>query len=109
MYNEWIQRLEDMKCVSDDPDTQVVCIIELADKSDYFAGANMLPEGFENTPERVARPAKYNYISHAEDVAISYAAKYGYRVYGATAYLNWFPCSRCAAILVNSGIKKIVC
>ena len=45
---------------------------------------------------------------HAEQNAISDAAKRGVSVNNATAYITHYPCINCAKILAASGIKKIV-
>jgi len=45
----------------------------------------------------------------AEKRAISYAARKGIILEGATMYMNeWFPCEVCAKMVVEAGIKKIV-
>lgn len=44
----------------------------------------------------------------AEQVAVSDAAKRGVSLDNSTIYVTYFPCSICAKILVNAGIKKIV-
>ena len=45
---------------------------------------------------------------HAEQNAISQAAKFGISVDGATLYCTMFPCYTCAKMLVNVGIQRIV-
>jgi len=45
---------------------------------------------------------------HAEQNAISQAAKLGVSVNGATVYSHMMPCYVCGKILVNAGIKKFV-
>jgi len=45
---------------------------------------------------------------HAEQNAITDAARRGISVEGATAYLTHFPCIHCAKILASAGIRKIV-
>ena len=45
---------------------------------------------------------------HAEQNAISDAARRGVSVNNATAYITHYPCINCAKILAASGIKKIV-
>tara|TARA_B110000967_G_scaffold198149_1_gene230803 strand:- start:1213 stop:1662 length:450 start_codon:yes stop_codon:yes gene_type:complete len=45
---------------------------------------------------------------HAEQNAISDAARRGVSVDNATAYITHYPCINCAKILAASGIKKIV-
>ncbi|MFH1775970.1 MAG: cytidine/deoxycytidylate deaminase family protein [Candidatus Omnitrophota bacterium] len=45
---------------------------------------------------------------HAEMNALLQAAYYGVRVKGAVVYCTAFPCSICAKMLVNAGVKKIM-
>ena len=45
---------------------------------------------------------------HAEQNAVTQAAYFGVSVNGATIYTTTFPCSMCAKILINAGIKEIV-
>ena len=44
---------------------------------------------------------------HAEQDAISDAARRGVSVNGATAYITHFPCVNCAKILISAGIKSV--
>ncbi len=45
---------------------------------------------------------------HAEQNAVTQAAYFGVSVDGATIYTTTYPCSMCAKILINAGIKEIV-
>lgn len=45
---------------------------------------------------------------HAEQNAICQAAKYGIQIDGATIYTRMEPCSTCAKMIVNAGIKEVV-
>ena len=45
---------------------------------------------------------------HAEQNAVIQAAYFGISIDGATIYTTTFPCSMCAKILINAGIKEIV-
>jgi dCMP deaminase len=45
---------------------------------------------------------------HAEANAIIKAAKYGKSTDGATMYCTHSPCSVCAAMMINAGIKRLV-
>ena len=45
---------------------------------------------------------------HAEQTAVAQAAYFGVSVNGASIYTTTFPCSMCAKILINAGIKEIV-
>jgi dCMP deaminase len=46
---------------------------------------------------------------HAEQNAISQAAKHGTSINGSTLYIMMTPCRVCAMIIINSGIKRVVC
>ena len=52
--------------------------------------------------------AELCYAVHAEQNAIVQAAKLGISVDGATIYVTHQPCSICAKMIINSGIKRIV-
>ena len=45
---------------------------------------------------------------HAEQNAVTQAAYFGVSVNGASIYTTTYPCSMCAKILINAGIKEIV-
>jgi dCMP deaminase len=47
--------------------------------------------------------------THAEQNAICQAAKLGISISGATLYCKMLPCSSCAGMIINSGIKKVIC
>lgn len=44
---------------------------------------------------------------HSEQSAITQAAKHGVSINGATLYCNTRPCSICARLIINSGIRKV--
>ncbi len=44
----------------------------------------------------------------AEQVVVSDAARLGISLDNSVIYVTYFPCSICAKILVNAGIKKII-
>ena len=47
--------------------------------------------------------------THAEQNAICQAAKSGIAINGATLYCRMTPCAVCAKMIINSGIKRVVC
>lgn len=59
--------------------------------------------------KRLQRPAKYNYLIHAEISAICAAASNGTSTEGCTAVLTLFPCSACARAMIQCGCRHIVC
>jgi len=47
--------------------------------------------------------------THCEQNAIVQAARFGAAVDGATIYCNMTPCYACAKMIINAGIKRVVC
>lgn len=47
--------------------------------------------------------------SHAEQNAIANAARFGIALNGGTLYCHMTPCYICAKMIINSGIKRVVC
>ena len=47
--------------------------------------------------------------SHAELNAIANAARFGVTLDGATLYCHMTPCYTCAKMIINAGIKRVVC
>ncbi|MGI6725183.1 MAG: deoxycytidylate deaminase [Christensenellales bacterium] len=52
--------------------------------------------------------AEICYAVHAEQNAVVQAAKLGISIDGATLYCTHQPCSVCAKIIINAGIRRIV-
>ncbi|MFW6243134.1 MAG: deoxycytidylate deaminase, partial [bacterium] len=83
-------------------------IVNNDDLNPISLGYNGFPKGIlDNIDERHQRPLKYEFTVHAEQNAIANAAKNGQSTNGCSMYVNFFPCSRCAGLIVNSGIKKV--
>lgn len=62
-------------------------------------------KGFKSGEGLVECPA-----AHAETNAIANAARIGATTIGASLYLNTvIPCKDCFALIVNAGIKEVVC
>jgi dCMP deaminase len=47
--------------------------------------------------------------THAEANAVAQAAKYGTPIDGAEIYIRMTPCLDCTKLLVNAGIKHVIC
>ena len=82
-------------------------------------GYNGAPAGIKSCAERgeclrrklnIPSGTKHElcYAVHAEQNAITQAAKLGLSVEGATLYCTHQPCAICAKIIINSGISKVV-
>lgn len=89
---------------SKDPSTIVGAVIA----DDYHrvlgVGYNGLPRGVEDTETRYNnRAIKYKMIVHAEANAILNSAKGGRSIYTTIP-----PCSTCAGLIIQSGLKRVV-
>lgn len=93
---------------SKDPSTQCGCVILGPDHEVRTTGYNGLPRGVKYTEERITRPEKSYWMNHAEENAITNAARMGTALLGCTAYVTAEPCHVCSKSLINAGIKRIV-
>lgn len=92
---------------SKDPSTKVGAVIARPDKTIASLGFNGFPRGVDDTDERLNhRPTKYAMVVHAEGNAIVNARE---PLHDYTLYVDpMFPCSNCAALIIQSGIKRVV-
>lgn len=104
--------------LSQDANTQVGALIVLGGTR-LFEGANRIPYGMPGRFERgmreedkilLGRPEKYAKLTHAEPDACSCAEAIGEQqsIIGTTMYCTWNPCTPCAKIIKESGIKRVV-
>lgn len=89
------------------------------DKRILTTGYNGAPAGIRSCKERgecmreklgIPSGTRHElcYAVHAEQNAIIQAAKLGVQLEGATLYCSHQPCSICAKMIINSGIKRVV-
>ena len=105
--------------MSKDPSTQVAASIYSTDNRELTSGYNGTPvgwpddefpwgKGYEGEDKKYE---KYNHVIHAEDNAIRNFLNHNgdpKELIGSTIFVTLFPCSNCAKILVEHGIKKVV-
>jgi dCMP deaminase len=71
-------------------------------------GYNGLPKNLSDSLDILHdREKKYELTVHAEVNAVTTAALHGISTEGATAYVTFNPCSRCAAVLINAGVTSV--
>lgn len=92
---------------SKDPLTRTGAVI-VKDLHVIATGYNGFVVGVKETDVRWCRPAKYDYVIHAEENAILQAAKLGISIKGATMYTLLKPCKHCALMIAGSGIRQLV-
>jgi dCMP deaminase len=96
---------------------QVGAVI-VKDRNILATGYNGAPSGVQHCAERGCLREKLGIPSgerheicrglHAEQNAIIQAAKHGTSIEGATLYCTNQPCSICAKMIINAGVKQIV-
>lgn len=105
----FIQRAEEVSTWSKDPNKKVGCVLVLGKRS-IAEGYNGFPEGLSDDLYRLRDPFfKDRVIIHAEKNAVINAGKFGVATEGATAYVTYHPCAQCASVLIQAGIRKIIC
>lgn len=92
---------------SKDAETQVGAVAVL-DGRIKLTGYNGPPMGVHDRPERLCRPGKYPWMSHAEQNIIAFAARDGVRMEGCTLYVTHPPCSNCARSIIQAGFTCVV-
>ena len=108
--SDWDARFLDMAALvatwSKDPSTKVGAVITRG-KFVVSLGFNGHPAGIDDSDSRLHdREQKYRTIIHAEMNAILSAHQ---PLYDCTLYVVPFmPCSNCGAVIVQSGIKRVV-
>lgn len=106
-HSRFLKLAEQIASFSKDPSTKVGCVL-VRDRRIISTGYNGFPRAISDTFERLHdRERKYEMTVHAEINAVTTAALHGVSTEGSTAYVTFQPCSRCAAVLINAGIKEV--
>ncbi len=94
---------------SPDPATKHGCVI-VDPKSHRIlsTGYNGYPAGCKDELMPKTRPDKYLVTPHAEDNAISGAARHGVKIEGSTFYVTGRPCTPCFTKILQAGGREIV-
>lgn len=109
LTERWIDyfygEVKNAKRMSKDVDTKVGAVIfDEFNKVPISSGWNDLPRRVTHNEERNSRPLKYKLTSHAEISAIANAARMGRSTNLMCIMVSMYPCSLCAAALINAGI-----
>lgn len=123
-WDKWDHRFMDLarlvatwsSCIA--PGRNIGCVI-VRDKRVITTGYNGAPAGMRTCKEKgeclrrklgipSGTRAEICYAIHAEQNAIIQAAKLGVSIEGATLYCTHQPCSLCAKMIVNAGIRRVV-
>ena len=91
---------------SKDPSTQVGAVIVDQNNRIVSLGFNGFPKNISDDSRLQNREQKYSIIVHAECNAIMFSRS---SLEGCTIYTYPFqPCSKCAGLIIQSGIKRVV-
>jgi dCMP deaminase len=110
MSNKWHKRFlelaELVSTWSKDPSSKVGAVIVDKYNRIVSTGYNGFPVGVNDSKDRLDnRDVKYKMILHAEENAIMFAKQ---NLEGCSLYVtNLPPCSHCAALIIQSGIKNV--
>ena len=124
MTNKWDQRFMEMAQVVSGWSScfragrAIGCVI-VKDKRIMTTGYNGAPAGIRTCRDRgeclrdklgiaSGTRAEVCYATHAEQNAIIQAAKLGVSIDGGTLYCTHQPCSVCARMIINAGIRRVV-
>ena len=91
------------------PDYKVGCVIADDSHNQLSGGYNGLPRGVDDS--RILDQSTPSHLSctvHAEANAVAAAARNGHSLNNSTAYVTMPPCSQCAALLIQAGVKRVV-
>lgn len=110
--NKWDKRfLEVAKQIaswSKDPNKSVGCVVVDDDHNQLSGGYNGFPRGVADDARLSDHDIKLKIIVHAEANAVATAARNGHSLKGGTIYCTFPPCSQCASLLIQTGIKRVV-
>jgi dCMP deaminase len=91
-----------------DPRTKHGCIVVDDDRNPLSCGYNGPPCGCVDSEVPLEAPDKYDWMKHAENNAISNAAKKGVSLKNSTFYITGHPCYVCFMDIVNVKAKRII-
>jgi dCMP deaminase len=94
---------------SKDPSRKVGAIA-VREEQVIMTGFNGFPRGVDDKiSSRYEKGRKNLYTLHAEGNIVSLSSRNGISLKGATVYCNLHPCYACANLMINAGIKRVVC
>lgn len=111
MTSTWDKRMLDLAAHiatwSKDPSTKVGAVIMRPDRTIASMGYNGFPRNVGDTAERYEdRDIKYAMVVHAEANAIVHSRE---SLLDMTIFLTLPPCADCAGLIIQSGIRRVVC
>ena len=93
---------------SKDPSTQVGCVLVGKGRAIHSTGYNGFPRGVADDDRLHDREKKYPLVVHAEENAVLNATSTGASLNGCVSYGTWPPCTRCARLYIQAGVREVV-
>lgn len=106
--DQWAMDMVDVVATrSEDPSTQVGCVIIDLDGRIVSTGYNGLPKGLDTRNFTLSeRPIKYRHVVHAEMNAILFGDRR--LLEGSTLYVGFMPCCECAKAIIQTGVSWVI-
>lgn len=109
LYKELLLDCYRLAQTSPDPSTQnAAFILDEVSAEVLMSDINRFPDGVSESSERWERPAKYQYIEHAERNVVYGCAKEGIKTNGKIMLVCWAACTDCARAIIQSGVKTLI-
>lgn len=89
---------------SKDPHTKVGAIVVDSLGSVLSMGYNRMPYRIPDEAKYWKRPVKYDYVRHAEEIAL----QNGTLITAKKIYVTLFPCAHCAKIIADTSIQEVI-
>lgn len=89
------------------PTTKVGCVIADSLHSQLSSGYNGLPRGCDDS-KILDQTRKISTTVHAEANAVAASARNGHCLRGSICYVTRPVCAQCAALLVQSGVHRVI-
>lgn len=110
--NKWEQRFLDVAdhiaTWSKDPSTKVGAVLFNSKNRIKSVGYNGFPEYIKDDDRLNDRETKYKIIQHAESNLITNCVQEGISTKDCYMAISLFPCTKCAGLIISSGITKII-
>jgi dCMP deaminase len=106
----YLPTAREIAAMSKDRSTKVGAIIFGPDDEIRSTGRNGFARKVnDDVPARHERPAKYLWTAHAEENAITQAARSGVSTNGCTLLVTGLhPCAVCSRMMIQAGIKRVL-
>ena len=106
-WTEYYMGFANLASLKSKDTTKVGAVLVGPDGEIRLTAYNGPPRGVKDKPERLERPTKYLFASHAEANLVAFAAREGIRTKGCTVYVTHQPCAGCAKALIQAGVVAV--